>query len=138
MEQHQDATIGADPCWPVQLFLTLGVSHDMIVRVLEGVFETDDWGFGGANRSRIVELIVYAVNDWVADVRRRGGSGKAGSIGASVSDLLHKCEQQLPGPGRASNTGGSDLADVKRVLAKLQREVAGLSERVPTGSLQFM
>lgn len=138
VSEHQDASIGADPCWPVQLFLTLGVSHDMIVRVLENVVETEDWGFRGPSRTRIIELIVYAVNDWVADVRRRGGAGKAGSIGSSVGDLLQKCEAELPPPGRAQNSGGSDLAEIRRVLRTLRREVAGLVERVPTGSMRFM
>ena len=139
VSEHQDATIGANPCWPVQLFLSLGVSHDMIVRVLENVFETEDWGFRGATRSRIIELIVYAVSDWVADVRRRGGAGKGGSIGPSVGDLLQKCEAELPAPGRGQqNTGGSDLAEVKRALWTLRREVAGLMERMPTGSMRFM
>ncbi len=136
--EHQDASIGADPCWPVHLFLSLGVSHDMIVRVLENVFETEDWGFRGTTRTRIIELIVYAVNDWVADVRRRGGAGKAGTISNSVGDLLQKCESELPPPGRGQNAGGSDLAEIRRVLRTLRREVAGLVERVPTGSLRFV
>ena len=93
---QQDATIGADPTWPVQLFLTLGVSHDMIVRVLENIFDTQDYGFSGMARNRIIEIIAYVVNDWVADVRRRGGAGKGGSIGTSVADLVSRCESALP------------------------------------------
>ncbi|KAM5345253.1 hypothetical protein ACJ41O_011115 [Fusarium nematophilum] len=134
---QQDATIGADPSWPVQLFLTLGVSHDMIVRVLEGVFDSQDYGFSGSVRNRMIELIVYVVNDWVAEVRRRGGAGKGGAIGASVADLLKRCDAALPPPGHGNNAGGADLADVRRVLKALKREVDGLSQRVPTGSLRF-
>ncbi|KAG6007326.1 hypothetical protein E4U21_006137 [Claviceps maximensis] len=135
---QQDATIGADPTWPVQLFLSLGVSHDMIVRVLEGIFDTQDYGFSGMVRNRIIEIIAHVVNDWVAEVRRRGGSGKGGSMGPSVGDLLGRCEAALPPPGQGHNTGGADLADIRRVVRTLRREVAGLIERVPTGSLRFL
>ncbi|CAM1503113.1 Fc.00g078890.m01.CDS01 [Cosmosporella sp. VM-42] len=135
---QQDATIGADPSWPIQLFLTLGVSHDMIVRVLENIFDTQDYGFSGSVRNRIIELIVFVVNDWAAEVRRRGGAGKGGSIGPSVGELLARCDAALPPPGHGNNNGGADLADVRRVLKTLRREVAGLVERVPSGSLRFM
>ncbi|CAH0025896.1 unnamed protein product [Clonostachys rhizophaga] len=134
---QQDGRIGADASWPAQLFLTLGVSHDIIVRVLENVFDTQDYGFSGASRYRIIELIAYVVNDWIAEVRRRGGVGKGVSIGPYVGDLLARCEAALPPPGHGSNPGGADLADIRRVLRTVQREVAGLVERVPTGSLRF-
>ncbi|KAK1244474.1 hypothetical protein MKX07_003273 [Trichoderma sp. CBMAI-0711] len=135
---QQDATIGADPTWPVQLFLSLGVSHDMIVRVLESIFDTQDYGFSGMVRNRVIEIIVYVVSDWVAEVRRRGGAAKGGSLGPSVSDLLQRCEAALPLPGQGHNNGGADLADVRRVLRMLRREVAGLVERLPTASMRFM
>ncbi|POR37452.1 Putative nucleoporin [Tolypocladium paradoxum] len=135
---QQDATIGADSTWPVQLFLALGVSHDMIVRVLENIFDTQDYGFSGMVRNRIIEMIAYVVNSWVAEVRRRGGAGKGGSIGPSVGELLARCEAALPPPGQGNNNGGADLAEVRRVVRTLRREVAGLVERVPTGSLRFM
>ncbi|KAH8687014.1 Non-repetitive/WGA-negative nucleoporin C-terminal-domain-containing protein [Ilyonectria robusta] len=134
---QQDTTIGADPTWPVQLFLTLGVSHDMIVRVLENIFDTQDYGFSGSVRNRIIELIVFVVNDWSAEVRRRGGGGKGGSIGPSVVELLKRCDAALPPPGHGNNLGGADLADVRRVLKALKREVDGLAQRVPTGTLRF-
>lgn len=135
---QQDTSIGADPTWPVQLFLALGVSHDMILRVLEDIFDTQDYGFSGMARNRIIETIVYVVNSWVGEARRRGGSGKGGTIGPSVGDLLARCESALPPPGQGSNNGGADLADVRRVLRTLRREVSGLMERVATGSLRFM
>ncbi|GAO18956.1 hypothetical protein UVI_02059370 [Ustilaginoidea virens] len=130
---QQDATIGADPTWPVQLFLALGVSHDMIVRVLENIFDTQDYGFSGMVRNRIIELIVYVVQDWVAEIRRRGGVGKGGSIGPSVGELLSRCEAALPPPGQGHNNEGTDLADIRRMLRMLRREVVGLVESAPTG-----
>lgn len=138
---EQDATIGADPTWPVQLFLSLGVSHDMIVRVLENVFDTQDYGFSGPVRNRMIELIVFAVRDWVAEVRRRGGGGGKGyaGMGMSVAELLQRCEAAMPAPGHGSNHGGAELAEVRRGLKALRREVAALVERVPPGgSLGFM
>ncbi|KAI9152112.1 Nucleoporin NUP170 [Paramyrothecium foliicola] len=138
VEEHQDRSINADPAWPVQLFLHLGVSHDMIVRVLENLFDTQDYGFSGNTRNRIIELIVYVVRDWVADVRRRGGSGKGSSIGPAVGELLARCESALPAPGYGSNPGGGELADIRLAMRTLRREVAGLVERIPTGSMRFM
>lgn len=134
---QQDATVGADPAWPVQLFLTLGVSHDMILRVLENVFDTQDYGFSGSVRNRIIELIVFVVNDWAAEIRRRGGGSKGSTIGPLVMDLLKRCDAALPLPGQGSNPGGADLANIRRVLKALKREVDGLAQRVPTGSLRF-
>lgn len=134
----QDSSIGAESTWPVQLFLNLGVSHDMIVRILEDIFDTQDYGFSGSALNRIIELIVYVVNEWVAEVRRRGGAGgKASAVGPAVAELLGRCEAALPPPGYGNNPGGADLADIRRVLKTLRREVAGLVERAPTGSLRF-
>ncbi|OLN97413.1 Nucleoporin NUP170 [Colletotrichum chlorophyti] len=139
VEYHQDAEIGADPTWPVQLFLSLGVSHDSVTRVLESVFDTQDYGFSGNNRNRIVELIVFAVDTWQREVKRRGSSLKGdGAIGAWVKDLLSRCEASLPPVGHGSNPGGMDLADVRRRLRSVRREVDGLVERGPSGSMRFM
>ena len=136
---QQDATIGADPCWPVQLFLALGVSYDMITRILENVFDTQDYGFSGMVRNRCIELIAFVVHEWVAEVRRRGGAaGKAGSLSPYVSDLLERCEKAMPPSGQGRNDGGSELGEVRRMVRSLRREVGELSERVPTGSMRFM
>ena len=135
---QQDETIGADAAWPVRLFLSLGVSHDLIVRVLENLFDTQDYGFRGTARYRAIELIAVVANDWAAEVRRRGGAGKAGSIGPGVSELLGRCVEALPAPGHGSNPGGANLADVRLALRQTLREIDGLVERVPTGSLRFV
>lgn len=123
--------------WPVQLFLTLGVSQNMIVQVLENIFDTQDYGFSGMVRNRIIEIIVFVVNDWAAEVRRRGGQTNGGAIGPAVGELLARCESALPPAGHGNNNGGADLADIRRVLKTLRREVAGLVERAPSGSLRW-
>jgi nuclear pore complex protein Nup155 len=135
---QQDETIGADAAWPVRLFLSLGVSHDLIIRVLENIFDTQDYGFRGSTRHRVIELIAVAAGDWVAEVRRRGGAGKGGSLGPGLGELLGRCVEALPAPGHGSNPGGASLADVRLSLRQTQREIDGLVERVPTGSLRFM
>ncbi|KAJ4153524.1 hypothetical protein LMH87_010008 [Akanthomyces muscarius] len=134
---QQDATIGANAMWPVQLFLSLGVSHNMIVQVLENIFDTQDHGFSGMVRNRMIELIVFVVNEWAAEARRRGGQANGGTIGAAVGELLARCEAALPPPGHGNNNGGADLADIRRVLKALRREVAGLVERAPSASLRW-
>ncbi|TEA18290.1 Nucleoporin NUP170 [Colletotrichum sidae] len=140
VEYHQDAEIGADPTWPVQLFISLGVSHDMVTRVLESVFDTQDYGFSGNARNRIIELIVFAVDNWQKDVKRRGGASVKGdgAIGTWVKDLLSRCEASMPPAGQGSNPGGTDLAEVRRHLRAVRREVDGLVERGPSGSLRFL
>ncbi len=137
MAYQQDATIGADAMWPVQLFLTLGVSHNMIVQVLENIFDTQDHGFSGMVRNRMIELIVFVVNDWAAEARRRGGQANGGTIGTAVGELLARCESALPPAGHGNNNGGADLADIRRVLKALRREVAGLVDRAPSASLRW-
>ncbi|OAA58342.1 non-repetitive nucleoporin [Cordyceps fumosorosea ARSEF 2679] len=76
---QQDGTIGADAMWPAQLFLNLGVSHSMIVQTLENIFDTQDYGFSGAARNRVIETIVFVVSDWAAEARRRGGAPDTGA-----------------------------------------------------------
>ncbi|KAL5600894.1 hypothetical protein BROUX41_005732 [Berkeleyomyces rouxiae] len=143
--QEQDATIGAEPVWPVQLFLSIGISHEMIARILEHVFDTQDFGFTGSNRPRLIELIVYVVDGWVREARRRGvgnGAGRSVSaLGHSIRDLLERCETELPPPGHGSNPGGKDINEVRRQLRNTQRDVANILERTMTsgmtGSMRF-
>ncbi|CAI4214926.1 unnamed protein product [Parascedosporium putredinis] len=135
----QDATIGADPAWPVQLFLAVGVSHDMIIRVLEHVFDTQDYGFTGtARRTRLVELIAYVVDSWAKEIRRRGASAKGtGLMSPGLVDLIERCERALPPAPGGNNLGGADLPELRRIVKTLKREVSSLVERMGTGSLRF-
>ena len=139
--QHQDAEIGADPTWPVQLFLALSVPYDMITRILENMFDTQDMPFTGMVRNRLVELIVYVVDAWQRDTKRRGATSSAkgdAAIGPWVRDLLVRCEVALPPAGHGHNNGGADLADVRRRLRNVKRDVEALADRRGGGSLGFM
>lgn len=134
----QDDRVGADPAWPVQLFLTLGVTHDMITRVLGTTFETQDYGFSGGSRARIIELIIYVVHNWLAEIRRRGGAGKGGSLTPAVEELLASCESTLPSMGPRDNPGGADPADIRGVIRGLRAEVGNMLERAPSRSLRYL
>lgn len=138
MTHRQDGSIGAPATWPVELFLGVGVSHDVVCRVLEHVFDTQDYGFDTSNRrTRLVELIAHVVGSWSREVRRRGGvgGGKMG-MGVGVVELLERCEGGLPAPPGGSNPGGMEVPELRRVVRTLRREVGGLVERFG-GSLRF-
>lgn len=139
--QRQDASIGADPTWPVRLFLGVGVSHDVVVRVLGHVFDTQDYGFNAPGRRvRLVELILFVVGEWSREVRRRGGGGGglgvggAGKMGGEVGELLERCEGALG--GNQGNVGGMEVGELRRGVRTLRREVGSLVERMG-GSLRF-
>lgn len=149
--------MGADPNWPVRLFLSLGVSHDMVTRVLENLFDTQDHGFTGALRLRVIEWIATVIEIWIAEVRRRGGNGGnrmngSASIGPGstlggaaggaaptgvlaqwVADLLVRCDDALPAPtGGAAhqNVGGCDLPELRRRVRGVKRDVQSMTERL--------
>lgn len=135
--QAQDDRIGADPVWPVQLFLALGVSHDMIVRVLGNILDTQSYGFSGGARARIIELIAFAVSSWLAEIRRRGGGPGSVPLSPTVEELLESCETTLPSLGVNSNPGGADPANMRMVIRELRREVGNAMERAPIGSMRY-
>lgn len=130
----QDGRIGAQTSWPVQLFLSLGVSHDMVIRMLGNIFDTQDFGFSGPARGRIIEFIIHVVDDWLAEIRRRGG---VGSLTPIVSELLEASEATLPSLGPNSNLGGAAPEEMRRVIAALRREVGNVMERAPSGSTRY-
>lgn len=133
----QDGRIGADPAWPVQLFLALGVSHDMIIRVLGNILDTQSFGFSGGARARIIELIAFGVSSWLSEIRRRGGGAGSVPLSPMVEELLESCETTLPSLGVNSNQGGADPAAMRMMVRELRREVGNAMERAPMGSMRY-
>ncbi|KAL2267233.1 hypothetical protein VTJ83DRAFT_4510 [Remersonia thermophila] len=149
----QDASIGADPCWPVLLFLNLGVPHALVVQVLENVLDAQEAPFTGRRRKVVAQWIFAAVEDWVREVERRaagagvlgggaaaalgastaGGPGAAGGdgvIGAWVGELLvraDECLGQIAGAGGRAGAGEQEeVAELRRVAKTLKRSVDGI------------
>ncbi|KAB5515179.1 Non-repetitive/WGA-negative nucleoporin C-terminal-domain-containing protein [Coniochaeta sp. 2T2.1] len=138
LEHGQDSTIGADPCWPVLLFLQLGVSHTLIVRVLESIFDNQEAPFTGRRRKSVVQWIDVAVEAWVREVERRGGIGKTGegALGGWVTDLLGRCEEamQQMGSGRTQEEA-DEITETRRRTRGLIKSVQGLVQVAGMGSL---
>jgi nuclear pore complex protein Nup155 len=119
----QDASIGADPSWPVLLFLNLGVPHALVAQVLENMFDAQEAPFTGRRRRAVVQWIVTVVDAWVRDVERRGAVGKGGAdaaMGAWVAELLARADESLV---VAQNGAGAEVVDLKRAVQALKKSV---------------
>ena len=94
---QQDASIGADPSWPVLLFLQLGVSHAAVVRVLERILDAQAAPLAGRQRRTVVEWINTALEAWLRESERRGlGAGRTETIlSAWVVELTERAEQVM-------------------------------------------
>lgn len=148
-ENEQDARRHADVHWPVLLFLNLGVSHDLVARVLQHMFEAQEVPFRGpAARCRLAEWIVLALSRWVAELSRRGGGGSSADtarLDPWVAELVAEVEalvlQVVNGNGggpnaaaaRARNPGGADPRDILRNLRELRKAVDSFSVSSPGG-----
>ncbi|EEY15024.1 conserved hypothetical protein [Verticillium alfalfae VaMs.102] len=142
IEYGQDGQIGANPVWPITIFFELKVSHITILNALEDIFNAQDVGFTGNNRIRVIELIVYVVDSWQKECKRRANSTARGdAVWQSMKELLDSCEEALP-PASMSmgnlNPGGADVADIRREVRTVRREVEALSDRGPAGSMRFL
>lgn len=160
-ENVQDGRINADVNWPILLFLNLGVSHDLIARVLEHMFEAQELPFRGPARARLAEWIVFILGRWVNELSRRGGP--EARLDAWVVDLVGECETFFQtavnataagaGAGAAAgrggrnananananrglNPGGLDLRDVLRNLREVKKAVEGFAGGSGLGSLR--
>jgi nuclear pore complex protein Nup155 len=112
------------------------MSHDIVVRVLEHVLDTQDHGFTGNRRLRLVELLLFSIDAWAKELRRRGGKGGA-TMGPGMVELLERCSTLLQQQG-LTNPGGKDVAHLRTETRRLIREVTAQVERVQTGgSLRF-
>lgn len=136
----QDASIGADPAWPVLLFLNLGVPHALVAQVLENVFDAQEAPFTGRRRKAVVQWIAAVVEVWLRDVERRGAVGKGGdaAMGPWVGELLLRADECLVQLAPGGATVPADVADLRRVVRTLKRNVdAILGDVVGTGSFIF-
>jgi len=96
--QGQGPEIGADPSWPILLFLQLGTSYVMITRILERIFDTHEAPFTGRRLKFVVEWIDTTVEAWLRDAERRGpGLGGKGDANPApwVTDLLDRASQSM-------------------------------------------
>ena len=137
INQGQDASIGADPCWPVLLFLHLGVPHALIVHVLEHIFETQEAPFTGRRRKLVVQWLYAAIEEWVREVERRGKAGDS-TVGASISELLGRaddCLAQLATATRNNQGELDELQATRRAVRTLRRTVDALLGPGQQGSI---
>jgi nuclear pore complex protein Nup155 len=131
VENGQDGRIGADVHWPINLFLHLDVSHDLVVRVLETMFEAQAVPFRGTGRARLVEWICHAVNLWVRDLGRHGRPDAR--LEPWVGELIAECDTWATANVRGINEGGADPRDLAREVKEVRRTVEGLVV-VPMGT----
>lgn len=124
VEYGQDGRIGADVHWPINLLLHLDVSHDLVVRVLESMFEAQAVPFRGAGRARLVEWICHAVNLWVRDLGRHGRPDAR--LEPWVGELITECDNWATANVRGTNEGGADPRDLAREIKEVRRTVENL------------
>lgn len=128
LTRQQDASIGADPSWPVLLFLQLRVSHAMVVHVLERLLDAQEVPFTGRRRRVVVEWIDTAVALWCHDVEVTGGAGLGGGglgldnnvVASGSSNNLAQWVADLM--ARAERAVGDILASVRDARAKEELE----------------
>ncbi|KAI8956850.1 nucleoporin-domain-containing protein [Daldinia sp. FL1419] len=118
-ENAQDKRIAADVNWPIIVFLNLGVSFDLVVRVLEQMFEAQEVPFRGPGRVRIIEWITYAISQWIRDLNRNGRP--EARLESWVNDLVLQCETWVSTNLRINNEGGADMREITRSLNEIRR-----------------
>jgi len=139
VEQGQDASIGADPGWPVLLFLSLGVAHSLVVTVLESLFERLERPFD-RNRKLVIQWIMVVVESWVREVERRGAGGRAGdsSLGSGIAALLVRADAYLGKlPATPRTQEGEETTELRRRLRQLIRTVDMIIGAEPFGGSVF-
>jgi nuclear pore complex protein Nup155 len=112
LTSQQDASIGADPSWPVLLFLQLGVPHVVVVRALERILEAHEAPFTGRRRKFVVECIDTAVESWVKQADRRGGE----KVPSWVAELMNRALQAVEEILGGMSAGTRSRAEVHEVV----------------------
>ncbi|KAL2022892.1 hypothetical protein VTK56DRAFT_4423 [Thermocarpiscus australiensis] len=152
LNNGQDASVGADPSWPVHLFLGLGVPHALVAQALENVFDAQEAPFTGRRRRAVVQWIGAAVESWVRELERRGGAvavaaagnvagGGGAAMGSWVSELLARADECLvqlsTGRSAASAPDAEEVVELRRNVKALKRSVDSILGGDATGSLFF-
>lgn len=138
IENGQDENIGADPSWPVLLFLSLHVPHASITRVLERILDAQEAPFTGRRRKVVVRWLCEVLARWVRNVETQGGSA---GMGQWVADLLERCHEAMEEvvrlEERRTNTVSADTQTVHANVQQLQDWVRGVLEGIgaPTSRL---
>ncbi|OAA66487.1 nucleoporin [Niveomyces insectorum RCEF 264] len=96
LTRQQDESIGADPAWPVFLFMQLRVSHAILLRILERILDTQEVPFTGRRRKAVVVWINTVLSAWVHEIES-GASGGAGDthVAQWVGDLMSRAERTV-------------------------------------------
>lgn len=141
LAKQQDASIGADPAWPVLLFLQLRVSPAMIVRVLERILDTQEVPFTGRRRKAVVEWINAVVAVWCHELELNGmGSTKGdASMAQWVVDLMGRAERtllDLLASVRDARLKG-ELENVSNETRSLREQVSVFIRSAPQSTMRF-
>lgn len=132
-EAGQDQRCGADVNWPVVLFLNLGVSYDLVVRVLEQMFEAQEIPFRGAARGRLIEWICFAIGRWMNELSR-GGRAEA-RLDPWVGELIAECEQWMT-TAQGNNEGGMNIRDLQMQVRQTRNALQGFIEGMSLGGMR--
>ncbi|KXJ88307.1 nucleoporin Nup157/170 [Microdochium bolleyi] len=132
-ECGQDQRVGADVNWPVVLFLNLGVSNDLVVRILEQMFEAQEVPFRGAARSRLIEWILYAIGRWMNELSRAGRADAR--LDPWVGELVAECEQWMA-TAQGNNEGGMNIRDLQMQVRQTRRALQGYIEGLSLGGMR--
>lgn len=127
IENAQDETIGANPSWPVLLFLSLHVPHASITRVVERILDAQEAPFVSRRRKVVVRWLNQVLVCWVRNVETQG---TAGGLGQWVADLLERCHEAMEEvvrlEERATRTVSADTQAVHAQVRQLQEWVQGI------------
>jgi nuclear pore complex protein Nup155 len=122
--------------------MQLGVSHALIVRVLERMFDAQEAPFNGRRRKIVVQWIEAAVEAWVRELERRGGAGQGGKNGEGamsswVIELLCRCEESIVQILRGTRVLADveELEGIRRKTTSLKRAVEAVVGTAREGSL---
>ncbi|EPE06390.1 nucleoporin 170 [Ophiostoma piceae UAMH 11346] len=148
--RQQDASsVGADPSWPVLLFIQqLRVSHSLVVRMLERILDSQEVPFTGRRRRAVVEWINTAVSLWCHEVELTGAPENSLSalttehsgLSVWVVELMARAERAIQEIAAASASRDARLREELEAVLGETRQVRArveASARPSRGTLRF-